>query len=129
MPSPQSLSVLVVDDQESMCMIMQNQLNALGIKNICRAASVVDAIELLKKKKVDLVFSDFNMENGSGLDLLQHVRAHPLTRKLPFIMVTGNADADVVTSVMQAGVNGYVVKPVSASALRQRIEKALGPLR
>ncbi|MEI6558066.1 MAG: response regulator [Rhodospirillaceae bacterium] len=129
MPSPASLRVLVVDDQETMRWIVQGHLKTLGINRVFQADSAKSAIAMMKDQKYDLVLSDFNMDNGSGLDLLRAVRGNPLTRKLPFIMVTGNADAETVQSVLQAGVNNYIVKPISAATLRQRIEKVLGPLK
>lgn len=129
MPSPASLRVLVVDDQETMRWIVQGHLKTLGITRVFQAESANAAIEMLKSQKYDLILSDFNMDNGSGLDLLKSVRGNPLTKKLPFIMVTGNADAETVQAVMKAGVNNYIVKPISAAALKQRIEKVLGPLR
>ena len=109
--------------------IVQGHLKTLGITRVFQAESANAAIEMLKSQKYDLILSDFNMDNGSGLDLLKSVRGNPLTKKLPFIMVTGNADADTVQAVMKAGVNNYIVKPISAAALKQRIEKVLGPLR
>ena len=129
MPSPATLSVLIVDDQESMRWILIGHLKTLGVSRVTQADSATSAIALLKDRKYDLVLSDYNMDNGSGLDLLKSVRANPLTKKLPFIMITGNADVDVVQAVMKAGVNNYIVKPLSADALRQRIEKVLGPLK
>jgi len=129
MPSPASLRVLVVDDQETMRWIVQGHLKTLGISRVVQADSANAAIEMLKSQKYDLILSDFNMDNGSGLDLLKSVRGNPLTKKLPFIMVTGNADAETVQTVLKAGVNNYIVKPISAAALKQRIEKVLGPLK
>ena len=129
MPSPASLRVLVVDDQETMRWIVVGHLKTLLITRVYQADSATTAIAMLKDQKYDLILSDFNMDNGSGLDLLKSVRGNPLTKKLPFIMVTGNADAETVQTVLKAGVNNYIVKPISAAALKQRIEKVLGPLR
>ncbi len=129
MPSPASLRVLVVDDQETMRWIVQGHLKTLGITRVFQADSAKSALVMLKDQKYDLILSDYNMDNGSGLDLLKAVRGNPLTKKLPFIMVTGNADAETVQAVMKAGVNNYIVKPISAASLRQRIEKVLGPLK
>ena len=129
MPSPASLRVLVVDDQETMRWIVQGHLKTLLITRVFQADSATTALAMLKDQKYDLILSDYNMDNGSGLDLLKAVRANPLTKKLPFIMVTGNADAETVQTVLKAGVNNYIVKPISAAALRQRIEKVLGPLK
>jgi two-component system chemotaxis response regulator CheY len=77
---------------------------------------------------VGLILSDFNMTAGSGLDLLKYVRRHPVLKKTPFIMVTGNTDSATVAAVKQAGVNNYIVKPISAVNLRTRIEQVLGKL-
>ena len=129
MPSPALLRVLVVDDQESMRWIVQNLLKQLGITRVVQAGSKAEAVEKLTQQKFELVISDFNMDNGTGLDLLKAVRAHPMLRKLPFIMLTGNAGAETVSSVVQAGVNNYIVKPVSLETLRKRVEQVLGPLK
>ena len=129
MPSPAALRVLVVDDQETMRWIVQGHLKTLSITRVFQADSAKTALGMLKDQKYDLILSDFNMDNGSGLDLLKAVRANPLTKKLPFIMITGNADAETVQSVLQAGVNNSIVKPISVATLKQRIEKVLGPLR
>jgi two-component system chemotaxis response regulator CheY len=129
MPSPVLLRVLVVDDQESMRWIVQNHLKQLNITRVVQAASKDQALEKLAETKFDLVLSDFNMDNGTGLDLLKAVRSSPLLRKMPFIMLTGNADASVVQAVAKAGVNNYLVKPISLDSLRKRIEQVLGPLK
>jgi len=128
MPTARATIVLVVDDQESMRGIMRNHLHALGFMKIIEADSAENAIKILKTAPFGLILSDHNMDGGSGLDLLKFVRSHPVIKKTPFIMVTGNADRETVMSVMQAGVNNYIVKPVSATALKQRIEQVLGPL-
>jgi two-component system chemotaxis response regulator CheY len=128
MPSAKSLRVLVVDDQESVRGIMRNYVKRLGVDNIDTAESGSAALKVLSKLPYHLVISDINMENGSGLDLLKAMRAHPVLKRTPVLMVTGSSDNETVSSVVQAGVNGYVVKPVSFDALKQRVEKILGPI-
>ncbi len=128
MPAAKSISVLVVDDQDSMRGIVRTHLRAQGFERIFEASSVMMATDLLKDRPVGLILSDLNMEGATGLDLLNYVRKHPILKKTPFIMVTGNAERDTVVQVMKAGVNNYVVKPVSASNLRARIEQVLGAL-
>ena len=128
MPVAKTLRVLVVDDQESMRGVVRSYIRRLGVENVDMADSGSAALKELTKRPYNLVVSDFNMENGSGLDLLKAMRAHPVLKRTPVIMVTGNADNATVTSVLQAGVNGYVVKPVAFEALKQRVEKVLGPL-
>jgi len=128
MPAAKSLRILVVDDQQSIRGVMRSYVKRLGIDNIDEAESGSAALKALTKQPYHLVISDINMENGSGLDLLKAMRAHPVLKRTPVIMVTGSSDKETVSSVVQAGVNGYVVKPVSFEALKQRVVHVLGPL-
>jgi two-component system, chemotaxis family, chemotaxis protein CheY len=128
MPAAKSLRILVVDDQESVRGIMRGYVKRMGVDNIEVAESGAAALKALTKQPYNLVVSDINMENGSGLDLLKAMRAHPVLKRTPVLMVTGSSDNETVASVVKAGVNGYVVKPVSFDALKQRVEKILGPL-
>lgn len=123
-----SLRVLVVDDQMSMRALMRTYLRKLGFESIDEADSGKAAFLELGKRPYNLVISDFNMENGTGLELLLNMRKHPVLKRVPVIMVTGNSDSGSVQQVVQAGVNGYVVKPVSQDALNARIVKIFGPL-
>jgi two-component system, chemotaxis family, chemotaxis protein CheY len=123
-----TLRVLVVDDQASMRGLIRGYLRRLGFESIDEAESGSQALTLLAGRPYNLVISDFNMDGGTGLDLLKGMRAHPILKRVPVIMVTGNAEKETVTSVVQAGVNGYVVKPVSLEALKARIVKILGDL-
>ena len=59
----------------------------------------------------------------TGIDLLRHVRADEKLRSLPVLMVTAEAKREQIIEAAQAGVNGYVVKPFTAQALKEKIEK------
>jgi two-component system chemotaxis response regulator CheY len=63
------------------------------------------------------------MPGMTGIDLLRHVRADEKLRSLPVLMVTAEAKREQIIEAAQAGVNGYVVKPFTALALKEKIEK------
>ncbi len=63
------------------------------------------------------------MPGMSGIDLLRHVRANEKLKHLPVLMVTAEAKREQIIEAAQAGVNGYVVKPFTAQALKEKIEK------
>lgn len=128
MPTASTLKILVVDDQESMRWIVIDLLKRLGIVAVAQAGSKREAMLKMTEHRFDLILSDHNMTNGSGLDLLRAVRANPLFKRTPFIMLTGNSDAETVSSVVKAGVNNYIVKPVSLDTLKKRVEQVLGGL-
>jgi two-component system, chemotaxis family, chemotaxis protein CheY len=123
-----TLRVLVVDDQMSMRALIRSYLRKLGFETIDEADSGKTAYLELGKRPYNLVISDMNMANGTGLELLKMMRAHPVLKRVPVIMVTGNNDSATVQAVVQAGVNGYVVKPVAQDQLEARVTKILGPL-
>jgi two-component system chemotaxis response regulator CheY len=59
----------------------------------------------------------------TGIELLKHVRADPKLKAMPVLMVTAEAKRDQIVEAAQAGVNGYVVKPFTAAALKEKIER------
>ena len=59
----------------------------------------------------------------TGIELLRHVRADEKLKHLPVLMVTAEAKREQIIEAAQAGVNGYVVKPFTAIALKDKIEK------
>ena len=121
-----SLKVLVVDDFATMRRIVKNILTQLGYKNIIEADDGTTAMILLKQEKVDLIISDWNMPKMTGLDLLKNVRGNPDWAKIPFIMVTAEAQQDNIILAVKAKVSQYIVKPFTADTLGEKINKVLG---
>ena len=119
------LTYLVVDDLELMRAVTVNQLRALGCEKIKVARNGASALETLRNNKIDLVLCDWNMPVMSGLDLLKTVRADPRLVKLPFLMITAEAERSRIEEVIHAGVSGLLVKPYNAGNLKSRLEKAL----
>ena len=117
-----SMSVLVVDDYNTMIRIIRNLLKQLGFENIDDAADGSAALNKMRGKKYGLVISDWNMEPMTGYDLLQEVRADPNLAQVPFIMVTAESKTENVIAAKKAGVSNYIVKPFNAQTLKSKIE-------
>ena len=128
MPKASAVSVLVVDDQQSMRGICKYILTQIGFTNIIEARSGRDALGKLEKSNVDLIISDWNMEDIDGLTLLRVIRRHPRTQGLPFIMATGRSDKEQVKEAISSGVNNYIIKPFDAATMKKRIEAVIGAL-
>jgi two-component system chemotaxis response regulator CheY len=128
MPAAATFKVLVVDDQLTMREVAKMALKQLGIAHVLTAENGRAALEVVTTQPINLVLSDFNMPELDGLGLLRAIRSHPAVRKLPFILLTGRGDSELVTRAAQAGVNNYVVKPFSADILRQKMEAVVGKL-
>jgi two-component system, chemotaxis family, chemotaxis protein CheY len=128
MPKASAVSVLVVDDQQSMRGICKYILTQLGFTNVIEAKSGRDALSKLEHQNVDLIISDWNMEDIDGLTLLRVIRKHPKTSTMPFIMATGRSDKEQVKEAISSGVNNYIIKPFDASTMKKRIEAVIGAL-
>ena len=121
-----SMSVLVVDDYNTMIRIIRNLLKQLGFQNIDDASDGSAALNKMRAKKYGLIISDWNMEPMTGYDLLREVRADPNLATTPFIMVTAESKTEHVVAAKRAGVNNYIVKPFNAQTLKQKMVAVLG---
>ena len=117
------MKILVVDDFAAMRRILKNVLSQIGLTNIIEADDGTTALKVLKKNKVDLIVSDWNMPKMSGLDLLKTVRSNESTKDMPFLMVTASSQKDDVLEAVQAGVSNYIVKPFTADTVKDKLRK------
>lgn len=117
------MKILIVDDFSTMRRIIKNLLRDLGFTNTVEADDGITAIPILNSGSIDFLVTDWNMPGMTGIDLLRHVRADEKLRSLPVLMVTAEAKREQIIEAAQAGVNGYVVKPFTAMALKEKIEK------
>ncbi|MBU1196462.1 MAG: response regulator [Proteobacteria bacterium] len=120
-----SIKILIVDDFATMRRILKNILKQLGFKNLVEADDGTTAWDVLEGQTIDLIISDWNMPKMTGLELLKKVRASDSHKRIPFLMVTAEAQKQNVIEAVQAGVSNYVVKPFTAEAISDKLEKIL----
>ena len=120
-----TLRVLAVEDRPIMLKIIRKLLSNNGFRHIDEALNGREALELLNQHTYDLILSDWNMDELSGFDLLKRVRANPVIATTPFILITAEAKPENILAARQAGVDGYLLKPFGADALRAAIVDAL----
>jgi two-component system chemotaxis response regulator CheY len=118
-----SIKVLVVDDFATMRRIIKGVLKQLGFSNIIEAEDGTSAMDVLRKEKIGLVVSDWNMPKMTGLDLLKAIRADEDLKSTPFIMVTAEGQKENVIEAVKAGVNNYIVKPFTPETFNEKLEK------
>lgn len=117
---------LVVDDYESMRIMIGEHLKQMGVQNIRFAKSGNEALAIFTKvvgtpESVEVLVTDLMMDDGSGLDLVKILRANPAFKTLPILMVTSKAEVGFVIACVQAGVSSYIVKPWKIEDLHKKI--------
>ncbi len=120
------IQILIVDDFKTMIRIIEGMLRQLGFHNISEASDGQKALERLKVAKIDLILSDWIMEPMKGFELLKAVRADAATRHIPMILITAESKPENIIAAKQAGVNNYIVKPLTANTLKEKISAVLG---
>jgi CheY-like chemotaxis protein len=117
--------VLVVDDNPDSVAIMRGVLEGRGY-DVAAAHSGTEALQFLKKEKVDLVLLDVMMPEMSGMEVLQRIKEDAATGRLPVILVTAKTQDEDVLSGYQYGADYYITKPFTAKQLVYGIELILG---
>lgn len=119
------MNVLIVDDFATMRRIVKNLLKELGYVNFDEAEDGNDAFSKLQSRNFDMVISDWNMPNCSGLELLKRVRSDENLKDMPFMLITAESKRSQILEAAQAGVDGYIVKPFTAATLLEKLEKIM----
>ncbi len=114
--------VLLVDDEEDLCLLMQMTLARMGIKTHL-AYRVEQAKQLFTQFHYDACLTDLNLPDGSGLELVQHVsQTYPHT---PIAVLTAYGNMDIAIAALKAGAFDFVSKPINQIHLDQLLKKAL----
>ena len=121
MASPKA-RLLVVDDEQSMREFLESFLRREGY-DVSTAADVDTALSYLESDEIDLVITDMQMPEKTGLDLI--LEARELSPETAMVMITGFGTTDSAISAMREGAYDYLTKPFKVDELRIVIEKAL----
>jgi len=116
--------ILLVDDTKFMRMMLMNILKPKGYEIIGEAGDGLEAIELYKKHKPDLVTMDIVMPHMDGIEAVRQITAEDSNAKI--IMVTAIGQESKVKEAIEAGAKGYIVKPFQAPQVLEEVEKVLG---
>ncbi len=115
--------ILVVDDEENICRLLERYLTRLG-HQVETARNVPDAVGLLADGVFDLVLTDLRLPGPSGLDLLVEVRTRcPGTR---LIMMSAHGDISSAAAAIERGIDHFIIKPFELEDLGNRIGDSLG---
>jgi len=122
-----ALRVLLVDDNQHMRLIVAAVLAGIGVQEVRECWDGAEALDMLRQWPADVAFVDFHMSPIDGVEFTRLVRnatdsPNPF---LPIIMLTGYAERTRVMEARDAGVTEFVVKPVTARAVVDRLNNVI----
>ena len=115
-------TVLIVDDEPNIIEVLKISLMEEGVA-VLTAGSGLDALNILRKRKVDVVISDIRMPDISGVELLRE--AEKIAPNTAFIMITAFSTPETVIEALQHGAYDYITKPFRMDEMRGALRRAL----
>ena len=118
-----NLKVLVVDDELTMRKVTRSLLQAIGVTTIHEAHDGRAGLEAVCTVAPDIIILDWEMPSPNGPEFMRQLRSpdsFPLP-DVPVIMLTAYGERSRVVEAVRLGVNEYLLKPVSSSALLARL--------
>ena len=123
MLAEKELKILVVDNFSATRTILINQLSNLGYSNTFVSEDGFSALARLKSALFDLVVTDLNMSDMSGLDLLKKIRTDSELKHIPVLMITSEDLQGNIVTAIKAGLNDYIIRPFEEHTFKQKLEK------
>jgi two-component system chemotaxis response regulator CheY len=118
------MKLMVVDDDPTTRRLLGMYLKTKGF-TVVFAENGLDGLEKLATNEVQLILSDLNMPYMDGIEFVKNLRADPGSQDIPVLMVTTEADPEEQQKAFAAGANGYLIKPVTADMVVQKIREIL----
>jgi CheY-like chemotaxis protein len=118
--------ILVVDDEESMRLLLRRVLEAVPAAEVTLADGPDEAMDRIAERPYDLVLLDLLMPIEGGIQFLTRLRDMPSTRATPVIIVSAVSDPETRSVCQSMGVRDYVVKPIEREVLLTAVRNQLG---
>jgi sigma-B regulation protein RsbU (phosphoserine phosphatase) len=123
--TPQSASVLVVDDVAENRDLLVRRLQRLGISDIEEAVNGIAALAAIERRNFDLVLLDIMMPEMNGYQVLEHLKQNGRSRDLPIIVISALNEIEPVVRCIELGAEDFVLKPFNPILLRARVMATL----
>ncbi len=121
-----NMSVLIVDDMRSMRLSIRNMFKQLGFgKNIRHAENGREGLKILESTPIDLVVIDWNMPVMNGITMLKNIRQSKQLRDMPVIMITAEAEREIIANVAETEIDAYLLKPLTMKSLDDKIRSVI----
>lgn len=116
----------MVDDDPVYLKVLTTMLESAGYEVIA-FTDPQGALVALPRLKPDAVLADIEMPGVSGLELIAAAKRVPALSGIPYLVITGHADAETVRAAAQQGIAGFIVKPGQRAAVLAKLREALPP--
>ncbi|MBI5685798.1 MAG: response regulator [Verrucomicrobia bacterium] len=120
-------NILIVDDSLTARTFIARtlQMAEVPLSQVYQARNGQEALDLLQRVWVDLVFADINMPTVNGTEMVRQMRAMDLLKSIPVIIISTDRSAQRMAEMREAGVQAYLTKPITPEDLKAVVERFL----
>jgi two-component system, cell cycle response regulator len=117
--------ILIVDDDIAVRMRVRDLLEKPGSCEVLEASDGLGGLALASEHRPDVILLDIMMPGLSGLDVCERLRAEPITRDIPIIILSAGDEQQSMPDALRAGAEDYLAKPIPSGELRAKVGNIL----
>ncbi len=123
-----ALNILVVDDSSTVRAVIKKTLSLaeVPVGQLYEAENGKEALDILGKEWVDLIFSDINMPVMGGVEMIERMREDNMMAAIPVIVVSTEGSATRIEELKSKGVRAYIRKPFTPELVRSVVDDIMG---
>ncbi len=120
-------NILIVDDSRIVRKVIKKTfaLTNIEVEAFHEAGDGVEALKQLENNWVDIIFTDINMPNMNGLELVKNIMKNDMINSIPIVVVSTEGSDERIEELNRLGIKAYIRKPFTPEALNDVIEKCL----
>ncbi len=124
-----SYTILVADDSTIVRTMVKKAIAMAGLEvsKVYEAANGKEALEVLGREWIDVVFADINMPEMTGVELVRSMKADPALAATPVVVVSSEQTQARIEEMKRWGAKAYVKKPFRPEQFRAVVDELLGP--
>ncbi len=121
-------NILIVDDSETVRAVIAKTLDIIGVprQSIYQAGDGREGLEILRKQKISLVFSDINMPVMNGVEMIAEIKKDPELKSVPIVVVSTEGSKTRIEELRAMGISDYLRKPFTPEQFKNIIDALLG---
>jgi len=123
-----AFNILIVDDSKTVRTVVEKTLKLAGVSTneVFHAANGQEALEIVGREWVDVIFADLNMPVMTGFEMIDRLQADGLTSTVPVVVLSTEANPERIANLESKGVRAYLRKPFRPEQLKVVIDELLG---
>ena len=118
--------ILVIDDEQNLCAVIQACLENLGAWEVLTALSGTEGLSIAQTQQPDAILWDVMMPDMDEISLIRDLQTNPATQAIPVILLTAKVESADLAEFAQSGVAGVITKPFEPLTLAEQVASTLG---